>query len=296
MSKQNGLELAKDNDLQFIPDGEASVRGMTLGEIKQSAVIPFNQKEVIVARYGEYKIKDLDAQYAGEKLRTIINMTIFESGYKVENIAELIILVIKDIFSDFSYMSLGDVGLACRKGVRGNLGEYMGISVKTFYGWMSEYNQSVITAANKHLARAEKPKKMSDDEKHIIRREWLLAHIDDFEQFQASHQCRQVDYGNVFYDYLVSRVISPLSRDEKKELLNQAKENVLKNFMVENADSDRQRVRYQSIVDEVLNNAESGTQRVVVEAKKLAIPLIYEKLIQRQTNLREVISRAENWK
>ena len=67
---------------------------LTLNDIKNSSISKAN-KEILVSKFGEKQIKHLDPNYAGEKLKTAINLTIFESGFKVDNISELILMIIK---------------------------------------------------------------------------------------------------------------------------------------------------------------------------------------------------------
>jgi hypothetical protein len=198
------MQLAKiENGLSVeVLDTDCVYGDLTLSDIKSSNVY---NKEVIIAKYGEKQIKDLDANFSGEKLKAIINLTIFESGFKIENISEIIIMVIKDIFSDFSFMTLSEVSLSFRKGVRGELGDFMGLSVRTFYFWLKQYNQYKLDYLKQlqNIKKEEPP--VSEEKKKEVRRIWLKTFVDDFEQYKKTKVSEVMDFRNMFYDYCVEK-------------------------------------------------------------------------------------------
>lgn len=293
-SPDNYPSISKNPQHELLPAHTVVTRNLTIQEIKESS-ISANHKEVLLARYGECRVKDLDANYAGERLKQVINLTIFESGYKVENISETIIMVIRDIFSDFSYMTISDISLAFRKGVRGMLGEFMGLSIKTFYTWLKSYNEEVITEANKQLLKIEKPQELTEAEKEKIHRDWLIRHIADFEQFKNNLECKEVDFGNIFYDYLVGNSIESLTSEEKNFLMEQARQNLISSMSIEKARNMQDAKKFKLIVESLLNNEKSEEARVISEAKKLAIPIIYVKLIDKEKDLKTIIYNLEGW-
>ena len=105
-----------------------------------------------------------------------INRSIADKGVNMEaeDMKYLKKSVTDDILNDFSNLSLQDIQLCFKMGVRGNLGEYFGINVVTFYQWLKKYKEDILPQTfhevSKFLppAKAEEPQvdfKMLDTSK-----------------------------------------------------------------------------------------------------------------------------------
>lgn len=269
---------------------------ITIADIKESNIGIAN-REILLARFSENAIKDIDANIAGKKLKEIINLTIFESGFKTENISELILLIIKDIFSDFSYMTLSEVGLAFRKGIRGELGEYMGLSVLTFYKWLKAYNETLKQQAIKSLQfiKKEENKTVSEDLKREYYKKWLKSHIEDFERHKNGEEIIIYDFGNVFYDYCVKNSIGYITKSEEEELIEKARTNVIRKHSSFNAKSAFQAQEFKNILLAISsNNITQNIQDMInSEMKRLAIVKFFDKLIHQGLDLKTLIIEIE---
>jgi hypothetical protein len=283
-------QLIKNEKLIVIPETEKVYGEITLEDLKKSDLV---NKEIILAKYSEKQIKYLDANVAGEKIKTYINLAIFETGFKVENISELIIMVVKDIFSDFPTMTLSEISIAFRKGVRGELGEYMGLSVRTFYQWLKYYNEYKIPII-KQIQTIKKEEEITDEQKKKVKMDWLNHFIEDFEQYKKTKVSEAFDFKNLFYDYCVKNLIGYLNKDEKAKIKERAKKNVLSYHS--KASNNQQRKEFKIIIQKIANNQEdkSVEELIIMESKRLAIPIIYNKLIENNLDLREIIYRIEN--
>ena len=267
---------------------------LTLSDIKNSTISKAS-KEILISKFGEKQIKHLDPNYAGEKLKTAINLTIFESGFKVDNISELILMVIKDIFSDFSYLTISECSIAFRNGVRGLLGEYMGLSVRTFYNWLFQYNETIKADAIKHLQYIKKESNVTDEEKEKIKWDWLNTFIQDFELYKKEGVIEQLDFNNGFYEYCVKTGIGYLTIEEKLEIKELAKKRVLSANNIINAKNSDERKSFKTIVTSIANNTYNQTaeMQIISESKRIALKIIYDKLIEKEINLREAITEYE---
>lgn len=268
---------------------------ITISDIKNSN-IGSNNKEIILARYNELTIRNLDANQAGEKLKVIINLTIFESGYKVENISELILMVIRDIFSDFSGMTISEIALAFRKGVRKDFGEFMGLSVITFYNWLKSYNETIKLEAMKALRNIRKePKPISDELKKQYRKEWLMNHIEDFELHKKGLEIKTYDINNIFYEYCLKNGIGYLTKEEKKEIKEKAIEFMRNSFLPQNAKNRAEQKEFKHIIQALMSDEQDKTvdEKIVMQSKRMAIPIIFDKLIQQGLELKTLIEKIE---
>ena len=267
---------------------------LTLSDIKNSSISKAS-KEILVSKFGEKQIKFLDPNFAGEKLKTSINLTIFESGFKVDNISELIIMVIKDIFADFSHLTVSECSIAFRNGVRGLLGDFMGLSVRTFYNWLLAYNETIKAEAIKQLQYIKKEQVITEEDKERIKWDWLKAFVKDFELYKKEGIIEQYDFNNGFYEYCIKTGIGYLTIKEKFDIKELAKKRILSANNILNAKNSDERNSFKEIVKSIANNQfnKNAEMQIVSESKRMALKIIYDKLIEKEINLREAIDLYE---
>lgn len=290
------MVIANRIDSVIITDDTLVYNKITVSDIKNSSIGSYN-KEILLAHFTQKPIKELDANYAGEQLRTSINLTIFESGFKTENISELIIMVIRDIFSDFGHMTLAEVALAFRKGVRNEFGDIMGMSVRTFYSWLREYNEISKLEAMKSLQylKKEEEVEISPDRKRELHMDWLKRYIADFERHKNGEPTEEYDFGNLFYNYCKKHGIGYLTKEDKDELLEKGKEAVLVNHSQSKAKNVYEARDFKKIVDAIVGSdiPKTVNEKIASEAKRLAIVKIYDKLIEQNIELSDLINEIE---
>ena len=139
--------------------------------------------------------------------------------------------VTDDILNDFSNLSLQDIQLCFKMGVRGNLGEYFGINVVTFYQWLKKYKEDILPQTfhevSKFLppAKAEEPQvdfKMLDLEKV----NGICNAIDKYKQ-EKIYDFN--DIGNIHYKFLKRNNVFDFS----DEVINSTKEDARSKFVSE---------------------------------------------------------------
>lgn len=267
---------------------------LTLSDIKNSSISK-SSKEILVSKFGEKQIKFLDPNFAGEKLKTAINLTIFESGFKIDNISELIIMVIKDIFNDFSHLTVSECSIAFRNGVRGLLGDFMGLSVRTFYNWLLAYNETIKAEAIKQLQYIKKEQVITEEDKERIKWDWLNAFVKDFELYKKEGIIEQYDFNNGFYEYCIKTGIGYLTIKEKFDIKELAKKRILSANNILNAKNSDERNSFKEIVKSIANNQfnKNAEMQIVSESKRMALKIIYDKLIEQEIDLREAIDFYE---
>lgn len=297
----NEITVSNNNQSVIISENEISddlkVWGdITISDIKESNIGNSN-REVLLAKFSQKQIKDIDANISGNKLKELINLAIFESGFKTENISELILLIIKDIFADFSYMTLSEVTLAFRKGIRGDLGEYMGLSVRTFYTWLKTYNQTIKSEAIKSLQSIKKEvENINDDERKEYYKRWLQSHIDDFKRHRNGEEIKIYDFGHIFYDYCIKHSIGYLTNLEKEALYDKARTNTIRKHSSVNAKSAFEIKEFRDVITAISTNNISPNIEDIInsEMKRLSIVKIFDKLIHQGLELENFINEIEN--
>ena len=291
--------ITKNNNNAIIVSDDIKVYGdITLSDIRQSQLVP-TIKEVILARYNDVPIKDLDSNEAGHKIKTLINVTLFESGFKTDNIEELIKFVVRDIFIDFQLNTLTEISLAFRKGVRGDYGDIMGMSVRTFYNWIRQYNEETRTEAFKSLKNIEsnyhKPKPISKEEIDRIHEEWLNTFINTFDKYRKGEISYIVDLNNSFYNYCVKHGIGHLTNQEKRDMVEKAKEFLARKYNRMNARSQNDINVFSNYIYMIDRDEIDGKLKdeLIITAKNLSLNLIFDKLINKNIHLKDCIEFAK---
>ena len=162
-----------------------------------------------------------------------INRSIADKGVNMEaeDMKYLKKSVTDDILNDFSNLSLQDIQLCFKMGVRGNLGEYFGINVVTFYQWLKKYKEDILPQTfhevSKFLppAKAEEPQvdfKMLDLEKV----NGICNAIDKYKQ-EKIYDFN--DIGNIHYKFLKRNNVFDFS----DEVINSTKEYARSKFVSE---------------------------------------------------------------
>ena len=94
------LEVYHKNNV-LVNDSEKVYGEITLGKLKQQELSPLN-KEILLARFSEKQIKDLDANYVGERVKRAINLS---KIFRIANLlASAIILFLISSLYLFSFL------------------------------------------------------------------------------------------------------------------------------------------------------------------------------------------------
>jgi hypothetical protein len=269
---------------------------LTIADVRNSRLSDF-QKEVLLAKYSEKPVKELDPNYVGERVRGLINNSILVLNFKVDNLSQVIIEVIKDIFIDFGNNTLSEIALAYRLGSRKKLGDFMGISVATFYGWLNTYNETIRLESFKVLQAIKKDEiPVNEEKKKEYHIKWLQSYIKDFERYKNGEELQEFDFGNVFYKYCIKNGIGYINDDEMAILNEKAKENLKINYTSKKSKDPSKAKEYKEIIDilesETIN--EYVSNKIKSDAKRLAIPVIFKRLIKRNIDLYDMICKIEN--
>jgi len=292
---ESGIVLNKEKSILRAED-EKIYGDITISDIRSSRLSDF-QKEVLLAKYSEKPVKELDPNYVGERVRGLINNAILVLNYKVDNLSQVIIEVIKDIFIDFGNNTLSEIAMAYRLGARKKLGDFMGISVATFYSWLNTYNETIRMESFKVLQAIKKDEiPVNEEKKKEYHIKWLQSYIKDFERFKNGEQLQEFDFGNIFYKYCVTNGIGYITDEEMSILFEKAKEILKMNYTSKKSKDPSKAKEYRDIISELENETinEYVTNKLNSEAKRLAIPVMFKRLIKRNIELYDIICKIEN--
>lgn len=279
---------------------------ISIEQINSSPILSKENKEVLLATLNFTKISELNIQKYDTSYNYLVGVfgkTIVESGIGMEEGEQevFISLCIDEVINDFSYLTIEDVRIAVKKGVRLDYGKFYGLNITTLNFWLKEYVNSTKKGAMKLLPQI-KPKEefkgLNDEQQKIIYKRWLESWIDLFEKYHEGENITISDAGNVFYKYCIkNKITPPLTVSEMLTLENKAKRLIIANGK-ENARSSYQIKEINAIIEAINKNKlnDDIELKIVSEAKRLAIFTFFDKLIAEKLELRDLIEKIENKK
>lgn len=277
---------------------------ISIEQINSSPILSKENKEVLLATLNFTKISELNIQKYDTSYNYLVGVfgkTIVESGIGMEEGEQevFISLCIDEVINDFSYLTIEDVRIAVKKGVRLDYGKFYGLNITTLNFWLKEYVNSTKKDAMKllpHIKPKEEYNGLNDEQKKIVYKRWLDSWIDLFEKYHEGENIIISDAGNVFYKYCIkNKITPPLTVSEMLTLENKAKRLIIANGK-EHARSSYQIKEINAIIEAINKNriTDDIELKIVSEAKRLAIYTFFDKLITEKLELRDLIDKIEN--
>lgn len=279
---------------------------ISIEQINSSPILSKENKEVLLATLNFVPISELNIQKYDTNYNYLVGVfgkTIVESGIGMEEGEQevFISLAIDEVINDFSYMTLEDIRISTKKGVRLDYGKFYGLNITTLNFWFKEYLNTTKKDAMKLLPQI-KPKEeyngLNDEQQKIVYKRWLDSWIDLFEKYHEGENIIISDAGNVFYKYCIkNKITPPLTVSEMLTLENKAKRLIIANGK-EHARSSHQIKEINAIVEAINKNKlnDDIELKIVTEAKRLAIFTFFDKLIAEKLELRDLIEKIEKTK
>jgi hypothetical protein len=200
-----------------------------------------------------------------------VNMADFDMDY-------LRISITDDIIKDFPTLTLQDISLSFSMGVRGNLGEYFGLNVVSFYGWLKKYKEELIPEAVKEV-NSFMP--IAKEEKTII--DYKKFDLDSLENicfainlYITDNIYELNDFGNVHYKFLNRFNAFNIFIETEKELIKEeARQSFISDMKKENLTLIARGKKYQlNNIQDFLEKIENGEKNT-----SISIDILYQKLL-----------------
>lgn len=228
-------------------------------------------------------IKEIDdMNIVVNSIHQSINKSIFDKGVNLieEEINILKRTVTDDILSDFNTLTLEDINVCFRMGVRGNLGDYFGINAVTYYGWLKKYKTEIIPQVYKELSNHIKP--IEIEAPKIDYKSYDLQKIDTIcnaiISFKNDSKYSFDDYGNIHYNFLNNyECFDTFSEETLNRLYQESKNKFISDVRNKNSELMSSGKYYQvSDIKKVIQKVEYGDNDTEV-----MIDIIYKKLIMK---------------
>lgn len=228
--------------------------------------ISSKSRSVYIAHNGDMIKNISDMNIVVKSIHQSINRSMADKGVNMvlEELDYLKRSVTDDILKDFHTLSLQDIQLCFSMGVRGNLGEYFGMNVVTFYNWLKKYKEDVIPETMGEVKKYLPP--VSVEEEKVDYKQLDLDKIDSICNAIISYNENAIydfnDFGNIHYKFLNRfSIFDTFSEEQIQELKEQAKIELITEAKEKNLTLLAQRKNYQlNNLNKLLEDIEYGAK------------------------------------
>lgn len=257
-----------------------------------------NQRKNEVFPDGE-KVGDIDV--SGQEVRQFeikqhINKAIFDSGFGAsldkEDKVLLISSILTDVMTKFAHLTTQEVGIAFKKGCREEYGDYMGVSTRIFFKWLTAYCNETRHNTLKEFKKLDVPKVLppTKEELEIKNKIWLDDIYASYDEFMKTGEFKYYDINNMFYDYLKDLGIITIDSKVKKEILVRAKKIVkIQNDPLQEPNKFK-RIGLLEVIDKLNKKDSSMDSKILSQAKHIHLKLYISDLRNNKKCLKTTVT------
>lgn len=220
------------------------------------------------------------------QLNKLILKTILDSGFKFsvdedeekEEKANLMLSVADDILRDFKHLTLEEIKICFRNGVREKYGKFYGLSVITFYNWLRKYSTmqrgKALIKQRQYEADQERlrlEKEYSQQDKNQIAHDAVIRVLTHWQENNEIY-----DIANSTYDTLDNLQILKLDKAKKIEIFNRAKQQVLKKKTDPKLAIKKKDIK--TIIKNISEENKDGKWLIEKQAKEIALTEFFESI------------------
>lgn len=206
------------------------MKSITIAGERISPLLRKSEAEYITAGYAE-KLTDMDEDVALKHLITIVNKSYIEmekspggiNPHERKRFVDVFAKLIRnDLIFHFPQLTLKELEIAIRKGIRNQFGPYYGFSVVSIHMFVEKYLESderrdAMAKQHRFLLMQQTPQEPPAINQWEIMRTGLLQCYNNYCKTR-----RIIDFGNVNYELLVKAKEIVLSPEEKRFIYNVA--------------------------------------------------------------------------
>lgn len=245
---------------------QLTIPGANDNSVRHQLIIALKDTKISAA-----KLSDL-----AETISSSIEQGIFYLGLnKNETDRGLLkVAVIEDCRNQFPSLTLSEISLAIKRGVRGEFGQVFGISPKDIFEWLAAFKKDAIRleALKEISANDEINRTPTEEEKVLIAMNALATAWKTYKETGA-----YIDYGNTIYNILDNNHKFSFTKEQKKDFMIRAKSRMLDYYAPEkHIGNDIKMKEMMKIYAQVKD--EDSNIRVIGEAKRLALEVFFKDL------------------
>lgn len=270
--------------------------------IKDIEEYPMNSenKKVIIASQNFPRILNLNSTDADNGLIESLGLIIWEAGVNMEKDDQKLLInyMVEEIKRDFFHLTVEEVKIALKKGLRGAYGDYFGINVKTLYGFLNSYVEETKPPALKQLAmisqKGETAKELTEDEKSYWHKKWLYNCILAFEEYKEKGTSTFMDIRNDLYYYIRHKMkLVEFSEQESDNIWKDAFNEHKRNHLPNNAKNLGQSIDFKYKLEKIVKGDISEHEAIKVVARRIALPRLFQKIKEQNIDFAKKIAEYE---
>jgi hypothetical protein len=193
--------------------------------------------------------------------------------------------LVDNILKNFPAIRLEEISIAFANGIRGQYGEYMGLSVITFEKFISGY---MLSRERAELVKSLPQPELSKEPDNLTKFE--LAKNNTIKAFQLKSDNKDYTlYALPVYDFLDKLKLIDFSTEEKLEFVNEAR---IALQIELNSEKEQEKDQFKrKDLNKTIEQIVTGQSQdlVIVKAKKLALNVFFESIILDNSDLIEMI-------
>ncbi len=313
LSSLNKNELSKKESVDLVPYELKTLLyrpDLKIFDVANCPTLTTQEKNVIFASLNELKLKFINLDEDAESwntLKDILVKTIWESGINMpeEDQKIFIPLAIEDIKEGREYLTISDVRIALKNGVRRkygkNGGEFFGINITTLNYWLDCYEQQTkITTMLKlnTITPAKEEKEYTEDEKKEHHRIWIEGVYSEFEKYKNTGVYSFYDFNSAFYEYAKEIGLVTLSEEDKNRIYDEAVLEYKNSKSLKNARSVGQRADFKHAVESLNKekNESSYKNEIKLIFRKIVVRDLFKAFIKKEKDLKDMVEKLEKRK
>lgn len=305
IKKENSVSKKESTSLQVYDLKPLLYRpDLKVSDVLSTNGISDEHKLIILASLNETKLKFIDLiedKKSWNSLKDILVKTIWSSGINMskEDQKIFIPLAIEDIKNEFPMLTVSDVGIAFKNGVRRkygkNDGEFYGISITTINFWLKKYSEETKIEAMLKLPLIkpmEEEKIYTEEEKLENHRIWIEGVYNEFEKYKNTGIYSFYDFNSAFYQYAKEIGLINLTEEHKVTIHDKAILEYKMSKNLKNARSIGQRADFKHAIENLKKeDVKSHKDEISLICKKIAVNELFKALAEKDKDLKTIVEK-----
>lgn len=291
MEQKQENQIVKYNPLLNYPS-------LTTNDIESSKISDLN-RQIIIASQNYPRINRLDEVECHNSLVDILTLAIWETGFAMNEIDQksLITYMIDEIESNYDNLTLEEIKIALKRGVRGKYGDVFGANVRMFCSWIDKYVSETKAEAIKQLVLIQSKdniKEISEEEKKYWHYKWLNLALEAYDEYKENGYTKFIDINNNLYDYIKYKIkLVALTKEETDSIWDKAVQEHKREHSLENAKNAGQIADFRNVILKIQNGDASENEKIKKRAKRIALIKFFEKIKIANIDFKERIKEYE---
>lgn len=306
IKKENSVSKKESTSLQVYDLKPLLYRpDLKVSDVLSTNGISTEQKSIILASLNETKLKFIDLvedKNSWNTLKDILVKTIWESGIGMEKADQklFITVAIDDIKNEFEMLTVSDVRIALKNGVRKKYGEFYGMNITTLNVWLKTYQEQTKIEAMLKLPLIkpmEEEKIYTEEERLENHKIWIEGVYSEFENYKNTGIYNFYDFNGAFFSYAEKIGLINLTHDEKLVIREKALLEFKNSKSLKKAKSAGERADFKHILENLQKeNEKPYEEQIKLLCKKIVINNLFNDFARKDKNLREMVEKLEKRK